>query len=67
MKLGRMMFNFRKGNDIGVAPNLHFIPPPYLKGRARYDTSVKKTQQVSTISLSLGINSVEILRMVLSP
>ena len=28
MKLGRTMFNFMKGNDIGVAPNLHFIPPP---------------------------------------
>ena len=28
MKLGRTMFNFMKGNDIGVAPNLRFIPPP---------------------------------------
>ena len=58
------------GNDIEVAPKLQFIPPPrqrryspYLKGRVWFDTSVKTTQLVETILLSLGINSVGILRM----
>ena len=43
-------FHINNGNDIGVDPKLHFIPPhrkavpsPYLKGRAWFDTSVKMT------------------------
>ena len=67
------LWYYCEGNDIGVAPTLHFIPPPrqrryspYLKGREGFVTSAKNSTE-SPIEICDRDTTLNAVRMVLSP